>query len=389
MLKIKETVEDFVVSEVADIFPEHKGEYALYVLKKFNISTWDALGEIAKLLRISMNSIGFGGLKDKRAIANQFITIKNGPKKDIKAKDFQLIYLGQTTKPMSKELLLGNKFEIMIKNFSVEEKKLIEEVELIRRWGVPNYFDEQRFGSVKISKEFAAKEIIKGNYEKALYLLLVEGSPSEIERTRKLRDCLKKNWRNFEKCIDLAPLNWVRELLKFLSEKRPSKRTFKRALNMVDQEYLFFLGNAYQSYLWNEILKEVLITLKVQIFEISYILGTLYFYKTLTQNQHAILRSLKLPLPCPKLRFDEDGGLNLFDIYEKICQREGFSGLQDLRTFIKGLVFKTYPRPVIVFPEDLAFEKLDKATVKLTFFLEKGSYATLVVKRIYYGCKNS
>lgn len=388
-MKIKETIKDFVVSEVADIFPEHRGEYSLYVLKKFNISTWDALGEIAKFLRISMNSIGFGGLKDKKAIANQFITIKNGPKKDIKTKNFQLIYLGQTTKPMSKELLLGNKFEIIIKNFSVEEEKLAKEIELVKKLGIPNYFDEQRFGSVKTSKEFAAREIIKGNYEKALYLMLAEGSPSEIKKTRKFRDCLKKNWRNFEKCIELATLNWERELLKFLSEKKPSKRTFKRALNMVDQEYIFFLGNAYQSYLWNEILKEVLLILKVQIFKISYLLGSLYFYKTLTQNQYEILRSLKLPLPCPKLKFDKEEELNLFDIYERICQKEGFSGLQNLRTFIKGLVFKTYPRPAIVFPEDLNFEKLDKTTVKLSFFLEKGSYATLVIKRIYYGYKNS
>lgn len=387
MMKIKETVEDFIVSEVADIFPEHKGEYSLYILKKYDISTWDALGKIAKLLRISMNSIGFGGLKDKKAIASQFITIKNGPKKDLKAKNFELLYLGQTTKPMSKELLLGNKFEIIIRNFSVEKERLSEEIELIKIFGIPNYFDEQRFGSVKTSKEFAAKEIIKGNYEKALYLMLVEGSPSEIEKTRKFRECLRKNWRNFEKCIELAQLSWEKELLKFLSKKKPSKRTFKRALNLVDQEYLFFLGNAYQSYLWNEILKEILKELQVNTFKVPYLLGDLYLYKKLDSKQYEILKSLKLPLPSPKLKFNENEWL--FDLYEKICQKEGFSGLKDLRSFVKGLIFKTYPRPAIVVPEDLSFEKIDQTTVKLTFFLEKGSYATLVVKRIYYGCKNS
>jgi len=258
-MKIKERLEDFVVSEIADIHPEGKGEYSLYMLKKFNISTWDAIGKIAKNLRISMDSINYGGLKDKKAIAHQFITIKKGPKKDIKEKEFELIYLGNTNKPMSKDLLIGNKFEIIVRDFQVEEKKFNREVELVRKFGLSNYFNEQRFGSIKSSKEFAIKEVILGNYEKALYLMIAEGSAIDIERTKKFRECLKKYWRNFEKCLDLAKVNWEKNLLNFLITHKPSKRTFKRALNLVDKEYLFFLGNVYQSYLWNEILKEVIL----------------------------------------------------------------------------------------------------------------------------------
>jgi len=239
-MKIKERLEDFVVSEIADIHPEGKGEYSLYMLKKFNISTWDAIGKIAKNLRISMDSISYGGLKDKKAIAHQFITIKKGPKKDIKEKEFELIYLGNTNKPMSKDLLIGNKFEIIVRDFQVEEKKFNREVELVRKFGLSNYFNEQRFGSIKSSKEFAIKEVILGNYEKALYLMIAEGSAIDIERTKKFRECLKKYWRNFEKCLDLAKVNWEKNLLNFLITHKPSKRTFKRALNLVDKEYLFF-----------------------------------------------------------------------------------------------------------------------------------------------------
>ncbi len=388
-MKIKEKLEDFIVYEIADIFPEGKGDFSLYLLKKYNISTWDALGKIAKKLRISMNSIGFGGLKDKKAISHQFITIKNGPKKDIKTKEYELVYLGQTTRPMSKDLLLGNKFEVIIRDFPVDEIKFNKEVSLIKQYGLPNYFDEQRFGSVKSSKEFAVKEIIKGNYEKALYLMLAEGSPADIQKTRKFRNCLKKHWGNFKECLEFAKIKWEKELLQFLIEHKPSKRTFKRALNLVDKEYLFFLGNAYQSYLWNEILKEILKILEISYFEAPYLLGNFYFYKEVHEEKWEILRSLKLPLPAPKLNFKkETTSLNLSQIYDEICQREGFSGLKNLRTFIKGLIFKTYPRPAVVFPEDLDWQKLDNSTIKLIFFLEKGSYATLVIKRLYYGYQN-
>ncbi|PMP68120.1 MAG: tRNA pseudouridine(13) synthase TruD [Thermodesulfobacterium geofontis] len=389
-MKIKENLEDFVVSEIADIYPEGKGEYSLYMLKKFNISTWDALGKIAKKLRISMDSIGYGGIKDKKAIAHQFLTIRNGPKKDLKEKEFQLIYLGKTTKPMSKDLLIGNRFEIVVRDFKVEEEKFNKEVELVKNFGLANYFDEQRFGSIKSSGEFAVKEIILGNYEKALYLMLAEGSAIDIERTRKLRECLKKHWRDFKKCLDLAEVNWEKNLLKFLTQHKPSKRTFKRALNLVDKEYLFFLGNAYQSYLWNEILKEIILKLEIPYFEAPYLLGNFFFYKEVQEKKWELLKSLKLPLPSPKLQFKEKiNTLNLEEIYNEICKREGLGNITNLRTFVKGLIFKTYPRPAVVFPENLDWEKIDNTTVKLKFFLEKGAYATLVVKRLYYGYQDS
>ncbi len=389
-MKIKERLEDFVVSEIADIHPEGKGEYSLYMLKKFNISTWDAIGKIAKNLRISMDSISYGGLKDKKAIAHQFITIKKGPKKDIKEKEFELIYLGNTNKPMSKDLLIGNKFEIIVRDFQVEEKKFNREVELVRKFGLSNYFNEQRFGSIKSSKEFAIKEVILGNYEKALYLMIAEGSAIDIERTKKFRECLKKYWRNFEKCLDLAKVNWEKNLLNFLITHKPSKRTFKRALNLVDKEYLFFLGNVYQSYLWNEILKEIILKFEIPYFEISYLLGKLFFYKEVPANKWEILKKLKLPLPSPKLKFKEKiESLYLEEIYNEICKKEGLDNIKNLRSFIKGLVFKTYPRPAVIFPENLEWEKLDNTTIKLKFTLEKGAYATLVIKRLFYGYQNS
>ncbi len=389
-MKIKEKLEDFIVSEIAEIYPEGKGEYALYMLKKLNISTWDALGKIAKKLRISMDSIGYGGIKDKKAIAHQFITIKNGPKKDIKEEAYELFYLGKTTRPMSKELLIGNKFEVVVRDFKIKEEKFNQEVELVKKFGLANYFDEQRFGSIKSSKEFSVKEIIKGNYEKALYLMLAEGSAVDIEKTRKFRNCLKKNWRNFEKCLELAQINWEKNLLNFLIEHKPSKRTFKRALNLVDKEYLFFLGNAYQSFLWNEILKEVLLRLDISYFKAPYLAGEFWFYKEVPKEKWEILRGLKLPLPAPKLQFREKcPALDLEKIYNEICKKEGLDGIKNLRTFIKGLIFKTYPRLAVVFPENLEWEKIDDNTIKVKFTLEKGSYATLVIKRLYYGYQNS
>jgi len=107
-------------------------------------------------------------------------------------------------------------------------------------------------------------------------------------------------------------------------------------------------------------------------------------------NKWEILKKLKLPLPSPKLKFKEKiESLYLEEIYNEICKKEGLDNIKNLRSFIKGLVFKTYPRPAVIFPENLEWEKLDNTTIKLKFTLEKGAYATLVIKRLFYGYQNS
>ncbi len=381
--------EDFLVSEVITLYPEKKGEYSLYLLKKKNLTTWEALGQIAKALKLPLKYFGYGGLKDKKAVATQYITIKGGPKEDLKGTNFELIYLGKVDKPLSKEHLLGNNFEILIREVKKTEDEILQEIESIKNFGIPNYFDEQRFSSVSSSLKFAVKEIILGNYEEALYLILAESSPDEISYSRKLRECLKENWQKWETCLKFARLKWERDLLKFLSQHSPSKRTFKRALHLVDQDYLFYLGNVYQSYIWNEVLKEILKYLKVVEFSIPFFLGELYFYRSLSDKNLYILKNLKIPFPSPKINLEDLQGIPLRSLYLEVLKKEGFQDLKELRSFIKGLIFKTYPRPAIVFPQNLTYEKISENTYKLKFFLEKGSYATLVIKRIFYAYKDS
>lgn len=388
--KLKESPEDFIVSEVISLSPSSRGEYSLYSLKKRDISTWDALGIIAKRWHIPLEYFGYGGLKDKRALSFQYITIKQGPKKDLKEKNFELIYLGKTTKPLEKGDLLGNNFEITVREVTVPPEIVEENKKAIERYGLPNYFDDQRFGSVGEEKEFAVKEIIKGNYERALFLILTQSSYEDISKARALRDCLKKNWGHFKECLKFAKINWIKNLLEFLSTHKPSQRTFKRALHLVDRDYLFFLGNVYQSYLWNEVLKETLKYLDLAHFSIPSVLGELYFFKNIpSEDIEKFLRTLRIPFPSPKIVLENYDKLPLKDIYLGIVRREGHEGLHKLRTFIKGLIFKTYPRPALCHPLHLIISYLDPHTVKVKFFLEKGSYATLVIKRLFYAHQNT
>ena len=376
-MRIKERPEDFVVYEVADIAPEGKGPFALYRLAKRGATTWDVLGDLARRLRLRMDSIQYGGLKDRHAVSYQFLTIKHGPRKDIEGKNYRLEYLGQTTRPMSKARLQGNRFQILVKDVPTEH--LAEEIEAVKRFGVVNYFDDQRFGSVRHGQGFAVRELILGHYERALYLLLVEGSQYEMKRTQAFRRCLKRHWPDFKKCLDKAPSPWERRLLEFLSTHRPSKRTFKRAFTLVDGEYLLLLCHAYQAYIWNETIKLYLKHQGLELFSVPYLLGELYFYREIPADKWPKLASQKIPLPSPRLKLDPEIKM----LMEEVLQKEGIDALEKFRTLVKGAVFKTYPREVVVIPQGLRYEVKSPGEVWLEFFLPKGSYATVILKRLF------
>lgn len=384
-MRLKDRPEDFVVYEVADIHPEGQGPYALYRLCKRDLTTWDVLGEIARRLRLRQDQLGYGGLKDRRSLSYQFVTIPQGPKRDLRGSGWQLEYLGQVASPMSKARLKGNLFEITVRDLEVGEEDLEKEVRQVQQYGLPNYFDEQRFGSVRHQKEFVARKVVLGEYEEALYLLLVESSQYESRKTQAFRDCLRRHWPQLKPCQSLAPSPWEKKVVEFLVSHGRSKRTFKRALALVDREYLLMLAHAYQAYLWNEILKEFLIQRGWDHIRIPYLLGELVFYETLPPEGREEFRKLRLPLPAPRLHLSSPWE----GLVEEVLAREGLSGLSQLRSAVKGLVFKSYPRETGLFPTQMSWglapdERYPgRKKAFFRFFLPKGAYATLVLKRLF------
>src|SRR3989338_771011 len=97
MHKIKQIPEDFIVKEINDVQIDDDGSYAYFLFKKRNYDTIKAIQAIAKKLGINGKSIGFAGNKDRNAITEQIISIKNGKKdfENLAIKDIGLEYLGK------------------------------------------------------------------------------------------------------------------------------------------------------------------------------------------------------------------------------------------------------------------------------------------------------
>jgi tRNA(Glu) U13 pseudouridine synthase TruD len=107
------------------------GRHALYILKKKNLTTEQAL----KKLNIEFHQIGFAGLKDKHAITSQYITIKDGKPENICKKNLSLTYIQNINRKIHIGDLKENRFTITVHR-NIEAPKILR---------FKNYFGPQRF----------------------------------------------------------------------------------------------------------------------------------------------------------------------------------------------------------------------------------------------------
>src|SRR5437762_14289492 len=73
---LKNRPEDFFVQEIPLYEPSGVGEHVYIEIEKIGLTTFDAIDQIARALRISSRDIGYAGMKDARAISRQILSIQ-------------------------------------------------------------------------------------------------------------------------------------------------------------------------------------------------------------------------------------------------------------------------------------------------------------------------
>jgi len=160
MYKIKQSPEDFQVTELMELNYSDAGQYSYYLLWKRNYNTVDAINHVAKVWHIRPKFINFAGAKDRVAVTEQYISISHGPKKDLEQQDLSVEYLGQGTERISLGMLAGNHFKIR-----VQSDQSPKPISMMR-----NLFDSQRFGAQN-NNHIIGKRIIKQEFAHALELI--------------------------------------------------------------------------------------------------------------------------------------------------------------------------------------------------------------------------
>ncbi|MEM5871690.1 MAG: tRNA pseudouridine(13) synthase TruD [Candidatus Aenigmatarchaeota archaeon] len=261
MVKIKQIPEDFVVKEIFEKKKFRKGEekgvekgyYVWFDLTKKNYDLFRCIKILAKKLGVSIKRFGYAGVKDKRAITTQKISVWNVPiekLKDIKLKDIELSNFEIKNERINLGDLKGNYFEITIRDIHEKDKEKIEEkLKRIKKEGFVNFFGEQRFG-IRKNTHAIGKAIIKNDLKNAVWLYLTDEG-EEKEEIKKFRKFLKET-KNLKEAVKICPKNLRYE--KLLLEHLISKpNDYAGALRKLPKKLRLLFIHAYQAYLWNEI----------------------------------------------------------------------------------------------------------------------------------------
>ncbi|MDD1695418.1 MAG: tRNA pseudouridine(13) synthase TruD [Methanoregula sp.] len=252
--KLRRSPEDFLVEEIPLLKKGGtSGPFLICRLTKTNWELQHAIKEIAKRLGISHRRIGWAGTKDRNAITRQWISLYNVTADQvarIHLSDIILEPLGQSNEALSLGDLLGNRFDIVIRD--ADPSGLEQRVRAINTTvsdGIPNYFGLQRFGATRPVTHLVGKWILRGDYEQAVMSYVGEAFDGEPENVRAIRTAFLKTRDIRAALSDLPPqMSYERAMLHYL-HMHPDD--FGGALGELPPKLLSMFVSAFQSYLFN------------------------------------------------------------------------------------------------------------------------------------------
>src|SRR5690349_14969892 len=148
-MKLKQQPDDFQVEEITSVHPGAEGPFAFYRLEKRGWSTPDALAAVRRRWQIAPGRLSYGGLKDRHAATAQYLTIFHGPRRGLHHHDVVVRYQGQVGAPYTSADIDANRFRLVLRDLNPGDRPGVEaRLAQVGTQGVPNYFDDQRFGSV-------------------------------------------------------------------------------------------------------------------------------------------------------------------------------------------------------------------------------------------------
>jgi len=160
--RIKSVPADFVVEEIPAYLPSGEGEHLFLFVEKTDVAAEALLKHVARRLDISHRDIGCAGMKDRRAVTRQWLSVPTACADRVAAIETDQIRVLESRRHGNKLRtghLKGNRFSILVRDVqglehtptaepqaSIACGSAIRQAEHIRCRGFPNYYGEQRFG---------------------------------------------------------------------------------------------------------------------------------------------------------------------------------------------------------------------------------------------------
>jgi tRNA pseudouridine13 synthase len=386
-MKLKQRPEDFQVTESWRFDEDPKGQHFVYLMDKQKLSTFEAVERICAQFKIPRAAVSYCGLKDKQGRTTQLLAILRR-QIELQDPDLRLKLLGRAAGPLSAANTTSNRFAVTVRDLSEEDvARLTASIAEVRRLGVVNYFDSQRFGSLKHGQGFIVKDLMRGDFEVALRNVLAR--PSELDHSddARVKTFWKEHWGEWDRRNPYPGAERYEAVVRWL-RKNPGDH--RGALLRTEPRWRALQVFAYQSWLWNEGVKQYLkdVVGVARLVSVRYQAGSLMFPRELDASQARLLHEQTFPLLAPATQFSDPA---IEKAALSVLRREGQT-LSDLA--VPGtpeIHFDPEERPILVFPGRLAVgearrDELNRGRlrVNVAFTLPPGAYATLVVKRLFH-----
>jgi tRNA pseudouridine13 synthase len=148
--RIKTTPEDFEVEEVPAYQPSGSGDYLYLWIEKRDMGAEYFSRQIARRLGIATGDVGTAGLKDRRAVTRQMVSVPARAEAQLQrldADDMRVLRVSRHGNKLKPGHLHGNRFRILVRDTeTAAAERLGPLLDRLRREGLPNFYGPQRFG---------------------------------------------------------------------------------------------------------------------------------------------------------------------------------------------------------------------------------------------------
>eukprot|EP00536_Pseudo-nitzschia_multiseries_P012659 jgi/Psemu1/326921/estExt_fgenesh1_pg.C_4970009 len=348
-----------------------------------------AIQILTKKLRCRQADIGFAGIKDMQAVTYQFVTLRNATRQRVE-RAIRNQRLGPGQSDIELKILCSNvDFALNIGGLEGNRFEIVH--------GFVNFYGEQRIGApgtrdqVGVRAFEIGRAMLRGDFSGAIGLLLEGTRHHESDAVRRVRSA----WRD-SKGDPSATLKAFRGD-NILPRERAVLRGLNRypdnpleALRFLSYNMRIFYVNAYQSYVFNKAASR-----RIQRFGDMVAKGDLYLDRgDINRDNIRVVRGdevpaveisqVVLPLPGHSVRYPEH---EIGKLYGELLETDGvqFDKKQAPEATAKGSYRKlvVYPRNLVATADgDGDGDSTVCQSMKLSFDLPKGSYATMLLREL-------
>lgn len=391
-MKLKCKASDFRVTELLDErYLESGGPHQLYLVRKRKLTTDEAARVLAREAAVPPRAVQLAGLKDKQGVTVQFMSIEGGRQVQYDDDFMSIEPVGRAAQPYSSRFSFGNGFEITVRDLAPQEIAAArEQIPIVRAKGLPNYFDDQRFGNLRHDQGWVGLELMRGRYEHALGTLVCAPSPHDDARVADKKRALEQAWGDWSTCVRIARRSGEHQgVFESLLE---SPQDFAAALQRVPLRVRLIHLYAWQSHLWNRAVSGWVQRggrewpREQQPLALESVDGPLWCWRERWPD--GVEESSTFRLPGQGLEDVEDPRQR--ELYEDALAEHRLVGSKFRIDGLRGFQPKGEDRSLVLLPRKLRAKPPTpdnlhpgRYCLRLSFELPRAAYATLVVKRLF------